>query len=60
MDLINQSEKILFVVAGIDKAEAVESVHKNPESELPAAQVSARGQTLWIVDEAAGAAFWSC
>jgi 6-phosphogluconolactonase len=60
MDLINQSEKILFVVAGIDKAEAVEKVHKNPECELPAAQVSARGETLWLVDEAAGAAFWSC
>lgn len=60
MDLINQSEKILFVVAGVDKAEAVESVHKDPDCELPAAQVSARGETLWIVDEAAGAAFWSC
>lgn len=60
MDLINRSEKILFVVAGIDKAEAVEAIHKNPECVLPAAQVEAKGQTLWIVDEAAGAAFWSC
>jgi 6-phosphogluconolactonase len=60
MDLINQSDKIIFVVAGIDKAEAVESVHKDPECQLPAAQVSACGETLWIIDEAAGAAFWSC
>lgn len=60
MDLINESEKVIFVVAGIDKAEAVESVHKNPDCDLPAAKVSARGQTLWIIDEAAGAAFWSC
>jgi 6-phosphogluconolactonase len=60
MNLINRSEKIIFVVAGIDKAEAVESVHKNPDCDLPAAKVEAVGETLWIIDEAAGAAFWSC
>lgn len=60
LELINGSEKILFVVAGLDKAEAIESVHKNPECDLPAAKVEAQGQTLWIIDEAAGAAFWSC
>ncbi len=60
MELINRSEKIIFVVSGIDKAEAIESVHKNPDCDLPAAKVSAKGKTLWIVDEAAGAAFWSC
>ena len=60
MDLINRSEKVVFVVSGLDKAEATESVHKNPECDLPAAKVSALGQTLWFIDEAAGAAFWSC
>lgn len=60
LDLINRSDKIIFVVAGIDKAEAVESVHKNPDCDLPAAKVEANGETLWIIDEAAGAAFWSC
>jgi hypothetical protein len=35
-------------------------VHKNSECDLPAAKVEAQGETLWIVDEAAGAAFWSC
>jgi 6-phosphogluconolactonase len=60
MELINRSEKILYVIAGLDKAEAVESVHKNPECDLPAAKVEAQGETLWIIDEAAGAAFWSC
>lgn len=60
MELINRSAKIIFVVSGIDKAEAVESVHKNPDCDLPAAKVAAQGQTLWIIDEAAGAAFWSC
>lgn len=60
MELINRSEKIIFVVSGIDKAEAIESVHKNPDCDLPAAKVAAEDQTLWIIDEAAGAAFWSC
>lgn len=60
MDLINRSEKVLFVVAGIDKAEAVEAIHKDPDCVLPGAHVEAQGQTLWIIDEAAGAAFWSC
>ena len=60
LNLINRSDKIIFVVAGIDKAEAVESVHKNPDCDLPAAKVEANGETLWIIDEAAGAAFWSC
>jgi len=60
MHVINNSEKIVFVVSGIDKSEAVEAVHKDPDCELPAAKVSAKGLTLWIIDEAAGASFWSC
>ena len=60
MELINRSAMIVFVVSGIDKAEATEQVHRNAECQLPAAQVHAANQTLWIIDEAAGAAFWSC
>ena len=60
LELINKSSKIIFVVSGIDKAEAFEQVHQNDLCQLPAAKVSARDETLWIVDEAAGAAFWSC
>jgi hypothetical protein len=30
------------------------------QANLPAAKVEAQGETLWIIDEAAGAAFWSC
>ena len=60
MEVINNSEKVIFVVSGIDKSEAVEAVHKDPDCELPAAKVSAKGLTLWIIDEAAGASFWSC
>jgi len=60
MDVINASTKIIFVVSGIDKSESVEAVHKDPECDLPAARVAAKGLTLWIIDEAAGASFWGC
>lgn len=57
--LLNSSDEILFVVSGIDKAEAIEQVHTNENCELPAAQIQAPKVT-WIIDLAAGAAFWSC
>jgi 6-phosphogluconolactonase len=60
MNLLNSSDKVIFVVSGLDKAQAVESVHKDPECELPAAKVSAQKSTVWFIDESAGAAFWSC
>jgi 6-phosphogluconolactonase len=60
MELVNNSDRIIFVVAGMDKAEAVGFVHQDEECDLPAAKVSAIGETLWIIDGAAGAAFWSC
>lgn len=59
-DLLNASKEILFVVSGIDKAEAIEKVHNEPDCDLPAARIAASGKTTWIVDSAAGAAFWSC
>ncbi len=58
--MLNASKEVLFVVSGVDKAEAVEKVHKDEKCELPAAKIEATGQTTWIVDMAAGAAFWSC
>jgi 6-phosphogluconolactonase/glucosamine-6-phosphate isomerase/deaminase len=59
-EFINRSTKIVFVVSGIDKAEAIEKIHTDEECDLPAARVSAIGETIWFIDEAAGAAFWSC
>jgi 6-phosphogluconolactonase len=60
IELINRSAKIIFVVSGLDKAEAVFSVLKNPACEFPAAQVRASGETIWFIDEAAGSEFWGC
>lgn len=59
-EMLNRSTKIIFVVSGIDKAEAVEKIHTETECVLPAAKIAALNETLWFIDEAAGAAFWSC
>jgi 6-phosphogluconolactonase len=60
MQMLNSSTKVLFVVAGIDKAEAIEKIHKDPDCDLPASKVHASEETIWIIDTAAGAAFWNC
>lgn len=55
LPLINAARSVLFVVAGADKARAVQSVRYGSR-ELPAAQVRARS-TLWLLDaHAAGRA----
>ena len=59
-ELLNRSTKVIFVVSGIDKAEAVERVHTDESCDLPAARIAALNETIWFIDEAAGAAFWSC
>ncbi|MEI8231769.1 MAG: 6-phosphogluconolactonase [Actinomycetes bacterium] len=57
---INAAAKIVFVVSGLDKADAVTQIHSNVDCELPAAKINAIGETIWFVDQAAGADFWSC
>lgn len=59
-ELLNRSTKVIFVVSGIDKAEVVEQVHTDENCDLPAARIAALNETIWFIDEAAGAAFWSC
>jgi 6-phosphogluconolactonase len=59
-EVLNSSSKIVFVVSGLDKAEAITAVHTNEECNLPAAKIQAVGETIWFIDEAAGSAFWSC
>ena len=51
LPLINAARTALFVVAGVDKAEAVRAV-RSGSSELPAARVRA-GSTVWLLDAAA-------
>ena len=56
----NAASEIWFVVSGSDKAEAAENVLSDEDCELPAAQVTGKSRTRWFIDQAAGAAFWSC
>jgi 6-phosphogluconolactonase len=58
--VINAAVKIIFVVSGIDKSDAFTQVHTDENCELPAAKISAIGETIWFVDQAAGSEFWSC
>lgn len=52
IDRMNTSAQVWLLVSGADKAEAVARALAG-DSELPAAQVSGRERTLWILDEAA-------
>jgi 6-phosphogluconolactonase len=52
IDRINTSTEIWVLAGGAEKAEAVGRALAG-DSELPAAQVAARGRTLWLVDEPA-------
>lgn len=56
LSLLNRSARVWLVVAGDDKADAVEaalSESPNDPEALPAARVQGTRETLWIVDEAA-------
>lgn len=52
LPVLNASRQVWFVVAGADKSDAVAAVLRGG-SELPAAQVSGRDRTLWLLDAAA-------
>ena len=56
----NAASEIWFVVSGSDKAEAAEKVLGDENCVLPAAQIAGKNLTKWFIDQAAGAAFWSC
>lgn len=47
----NASKRVLFLVAGADKAEAVKRALKT--GDVPAARVRPAGELVWILDEAA-------
>jgi 6-phosphogluconolactonase len=52
LPVLNDSRQVWFVVAGADKAEAVDAV-LHGGSDLPAARVSGQDVTLWLLDAAA-------
>ena len=48
--VINSSSEIAMVVTGADLAGAVKDVLENPDSDLPASEVSAQGLLTWFLD----------
>lgn len=59
-EAVNASDEVWFVVAGGDKADAVEvAFGDNPES-LPVGRIKAAKRTVWFVDSGAGAKVWGC
>ena len=50
---LNAAKRVVFVVAGLDKAEAVMDAFGNPGSVLPAAKVRGASSSVLLVDEAA-------
>jgi 6-phosphogluconolactonase len=52
MKAINSTKEILFIVSGVEKADAVGQV-LGGESNLPAALVEAKNKTTWLIDSQA-------
>jgi 6-phosphogluconolactonase len=50
---INAARQIVFLVAGADKAPAVDAVLHGPPAGLPAQQLHPAGRLIWLLDEAA-------
>jgi 6-phosphogluconolactonase len=54
---INAARRVLFLIAGAEKARAVAAALRDPASPLPAARVRPRdGVLTWLLDRAAAAA----
>ena len=54
-EALSSAHQVWFVVAGADKAEAVEVAFGDDAHRLPVGRVEGRDATIWFVDEAAGA-----
>ena len=57
--VINSSSEIAMVVTGAELATAVKDVLGNPNSNLPAAEVSPQGLLTWFLDKDAASKLWS-
>jgi 6-phosphogluconolactonase len=52
--VLNRARQIVFLVAGMEKAEAVKALLEGDRPELPAAKIKpVRGDTIWLLDQEA-------
>ena len=59
-EAVNASDEVWFLIAGGDKADAVEVAFGDTPEALPVGRIRAAGKTVWYVDSAAGAKVWGC
>lgn len=59
-EAVNASDEIWFVVAGADKADAVEVAFGDTPESLPVGRIRAREKTVWFIDSTAGSRVWGC
>ena len=59
-EAVNASDEIWFLVAGADKADAVEVAFSENPKALPVGHIKAAKRTVWFVDSSAGAKVWGC
>jgi 6-phosphogluconolactonase len=55
LPLINAAARVMFLVAGAEKAKMLKAVLKEPTSALPAALVRPNGRLTWLLDRPAAA-----
>ena len=58
-EALNSAREIWFVVAGSDKAKAVEVAFSDHPERLPVGRVHGQDETRWFLDNAAGSLVWS-
>ena len=52
--VLNRARQIVFLVAGVEKAETVKAVLEGPQPELPAAKIKpVTGDVVWLLDQEA-------
>lgn len=59
-EAVNASDEIWFLVAGGDKADAVEVAFSDNPEVLPVGRIRAAGSTVWFIDSSAAAKVWGC
>ncbi len=59
-EALNEVDEIWFVVAGADKAQAVDVAFSDQPERLPVGRVTGRKATKWFIDATAGNLVWGC
>jgi len=55
-DLLATADIVIFLVTGASKADMIASIAEG--ADVPSARVTARDQTLWLLDEVAASGLW--